>query len=283
MRRNLSVRTTRAFTLVELLVVITIIGILISLLLPAVQSAREAARKMQCGNNLKQFGLAAHNHLSAQGMFPSGGDRHWVPRTMVGGVPAIAPKQAYGWCYQILPYIEQASLWANEDSTIVCSSPIPSINCPTRRRATIFSTGALMDYGGNGGHTNEEDQHGTGAMIYLRGLNAAEFRDGLSNTLLIGEKYVSTDWYTGGTWGDNLGYFCGMGWDSVRFSKQHPKQDTSGPEEESYDYFGSAHAAGFNAVMCDGSFHTISYTIDSDVLTRLARREDGEIIDGSKF
>ncbi|WP_437194079.1 DUF1559 domain-containing protein [Planctomicrobium sp. SH527] len=92
-----------AFTLIELLVVIAIIAILIALLLPAVQQAREAARRSQCKNNLKQFGLALHNYHSTFGMFPIGGtgDRDWAPRV--------------SWQVRVLPYLEQTALYNQLD------------------------------------------------------------------------------------------------------------------------------------------------------------------------
>lgn len=101
MRRTLS--TPRAFTLVELLVVIAIIGILIALLLPAVQAAREAARRSQCSNNLKQMGIAFHNYHDTFGVFP--------PNAIRGGDGDNAPYQATLWSGFLLPFMEQKPLW----------------------------------------------------------------------------------------------------------------------------------------------------------------------------
>jgi prepilin-type N-terminal cleavage/methylation domain-containing protein/prepilin-type processing-associated H-X9-DG protein len=109
----------RGFTLVELLVVITIIGILIALLLPAVQTAREAARSLQCQNNLKQLGVALHNHHSSVGRFPPGGvDYGWCEATS-GGVSAVL--NANGLT-QLLPYLEQQGLYDSINQKVCCSN-----------------------------------------------------------------------------------------------------------------------------------------------------------------
>src|SRR5215211_3370477 len=97
----------RGFTLVELLVVISIIGVLVALLLPAVQAARESARRMQCSNHLKQIGLGFHLHHDTYRACPTGGLGQDPARAFVSGVPATLNAQTLGWAYQILPYIEQ--------------------------------------------------------------------------------------------------------------------------------------------------------------------------------
>jgi len=147
----MAVATTsrRGFTLVELLVVITIIGILIALLLPAVQAAREAARRAQCQNNLKQLGLAMHNHHQAHGFFPSGGwGWFWVGDPDRG----TGREQPGGWVYALLPYCEQEALYLDgsdgqpdvltagqlEASGRRIQTPLTVYQCPTRRRPAAW-------------------------------------------------------------------------------------------------------------------------------------------------
>ncbi len=105
--RSVSFRPVRGFTLVELLVVIAIIGILISLLLPAVQAAREAARRAQCVNNLKQLVLGCLNHESAVKAFPTAG---WAPITLGHPDLGVGITQPGGWLFNVLPYMEQSTV-----------------------------------------------------------------------------------------------------------------------------------------------------------------------------
>jgi prepilin-type N-terminal cleavage/methylation domain-containing protein len=138
------------FTLVELLVVIAIIGILVALLLPAVQAAREAARRIQCTNHLKQIGLAIHNHHDTYKRFPSGG-RHWrdfptYTQDNYLGSPEIAPKQDNGWMFQILPFMEQNAIQDGGGKTgiarihFVLQQVVPGFYCPSRRAARADQT-----------------------------------------------------------------------------------------------------------------------------------------------
>ncbi|MFW5693155.1 MAG: DUF1559 domain-containing protein [Thermoguttaceae bacterium] len=134
--------------MVELLVVITIIGILISLLLPAVQSAREAARRIQCTNQLKQMGLACHNHAAALGVFPTGGDTPWpnIQNYYSGGSPNGPEKQGMGWAFQILPYLEQESVHRIHSQGVLEQQAVGVYFCPSRRRPTRAGSCYLMDY-----------------------------------------------------------------------------------------------------------------------------------------
>jgi prepilin-type processing-associated H-X9-DG protein len=145
--------------LVELLVVVTIIGILMSLLLPAVNGAREAARRSQCQNNLKQLGLAVHAHLQQQGFFPTGGwGWDWVGDPDRG----FHKEQIGGWLYNILPYLDQTAIHQNGAGLGLTSSAVSSksslnlamvttpllfANCPSRRRAILYPHTSGLVYG----------------------------------------------------------------------------------------------------------------------------------------
>lgn len=156
----MNVRTlSRGFTLVELLVVIAIIGVLIALLLPAIQAAREAARRMQCANHMRQLGLAVHNHHDALRYFPTGG-RDWeyyptftVGFTETGGRPEQGIKQEAGWLYQITPYIERQAVWEGDGQGTaedrihrLTEAVIETYYCPSRRAPIAVSNAYRQHY-----------------------------------------------------------------------------------------------------------------------------------------
>jgi prepilin-type N-terminal cleavage/methylation domain-containing protein/prepilin-type processing-associated H-X9-DG protein len=152
-----ALRIRRAFTLVELLVVIAIIGVLVALLLPAVQAAREAARRTQCMNHLKQIGLALENHVSALGVYPTAGnspnplieDYQTGTRTSPGR-PNGPAKQGLGWAYQILPFLEQGAIKGIVTQPQLQQASVPGYFCPSRRSAEkvtgVGGLTTLMDY-----------------------------------------------------------------------------------------------------------------------------------------
>ncbi len=174
-----------AFTLVELLVVIAIIGLLVAILLPAVQAAREAARKAQCRNHLKQIGLSLHSFHEAHGHFPTNGwGRSWIGDPDRG----FGLDQPGGWAYSVLPYIEETAIHGigagltrpgvpvqsnpekMEAGRQIAMSPVQTYNCPSRRPAVPFPTGepwkfnalspqvaVLPDYAISGGDTESSD------------------------------------------------------------------------------------------------------------------------------
>jgi prepilin-type N-terminal cleavage/methylation domain-containing protein len=198
----MSHRRRTGFTLVELLVVIAIIGILIALLLPAVQAARGAAQRTQCSNNLKQIGLALHNYAGAVGVFP--------PSYCVNRGATSPGGGAWSIHARLLPYLEQSNLTSLIDfSKNYDKSPqaaimrIPGYLCPSEINDVVrvnTSTGAARDYpasyGFNFGTWKIFDpgsqQGGDGAFFPNSRTKHADFRDGLSNTLCASEVKAYT-------------------------------------------------------------------------------------------
>lgn len=132
---SITTRRGRGFTLVELLVVIAIIGVLVALLLPAVQAAREAARRTQCINQLKQIGIANQNFADTKGTFPTGGDKIFpeIADYIENGQPVGPAKQGLAWGYQILPFIEKMNLANITTQAELQSTVVPDYICPSRR------------------------------------------------------------------------------------------------------------------------------------------------------
>jgi prepilin-type N-terminal cleavage/methylation domain-containing protein len=317
-----------AFTLVELLVVITIIGILISLLLPAVQAAREAARRVQCQNHLKQLALGCLHHESAQGFLPTGG---WAWTWQGDPDRGFDRRQPGGWIYNVLPYIEQQALHdmgqgmnASDKKTAlakVAQTPLDSLYCSARRPAVLYPTTwtpsnvdvvdscARTDYAGNGGSSMEygwdpgdlsavdapgfngwpatsdrtNPWYADGIFYAASMVRLAQITDGTSNTYLLGEKYLSPDnYYNGQDPADNNSYCDGNDVDFIRFGLGYsPSQDRPGNGD--WKGFGSAHPGAVNMVLCDGAIHSVSYTIDPSVHADLCSRNEGHVLDASKF
>ena len=253
-----------------------------ALLLPAVQAAREAARRTQCTNNLKQIGLGFHTHHGTYGLLPTGGRDYFSTRTFaVGGSPETGVKQDWSWMYQILPFIEQANLWAEQNDTIVQKTVVGTYFCPSRRFGMVIGgQRAMNDYAGNGGlYTSTGYAWGdgaTGCLVRntLPQIGLHTLLDGTSNTILVGEKRI--DRMALGTFqcDDNEGFTAGWDWDAIRWGNDPPMQDRKGFDQCEV-LFGSAHPAGANFVMADGSVRMISYQVNRLVFQRACTREEG--------
>ncbi len=280
--RSAGAGSRSAFTLVELLVVIAIIGILIALLLPAVQAAREAARRMQCSSRMKQLALAMHNYENAMGVFP--------PGCIDDGVPQ---RQQWGWGVFLLPYLEKGPLYRELSPTDrrfvdvlndqrlrrLIQDPLAMFRCPSDRTpVTLKNTEQIRDLDGEapvgtdffGGTSNFMGVNGfwdlgdlpaNGVLFPNSAVSFSNIRDGTSNTFALGER----------------DFYCAAGiWAGVRDARG------SGPRGADYvlgrvsikmndprnvgndrccEGFSSPHPGGANFAFCDGSVRFINENI----------------------
>jgi prepilin-type N-terminal cleavage/methylation domain-containing protein/prepilin-type processing-associated H-X9-DG protein len=307
----------RGFTLIELLVVIAIIGILIALLLPAVQKVREAANRTKCANNLKQIALACHNYHDTYNSLPPGSN------DLDPGPPDPPNYHLYwSWMASILPYVEQQNLYKQADDFAhgLLGVPLPTCytnpwgppgnptqravvsvyTCPAdnRQLTASYAPGqpgqddtidiAFTGYlGCNGTNLNFRD----GVLFSDSSIAFKDITDGLSNTLLAGERPPSTDlvfgwWFDG--WGQN-----GTGSSDVVLGVKELNRQTGygscprgpytfmqGELNNNCDqfHFWSLHSGGANFLFCDGSVHFVPYSAAS-VLPAMATRAMGEPVE----
>ena len=270
------------FTLVELLVVIAIIGILIALLLPAVQAAREAARRMQCANNLKQFGVAMHNYHSALNCFPPG----FMVVTDTGSIGG-----GWAWGVFLMPYLEQSSLQGilspseytlnevvnNPNLLPMLQTDIPMFRCPSSTIPT------LREYQGGGGQMVATSTYtccrgffdlkgsahlsvrNNGVFYGASRTTIRDISDGTSKTLAIGERtnigmYVNEP----SKWPSWCGP-GGLGIGSTVSSSvaRHISTLDISTDSNIVHTFASDHPSGMNFLFADGSTHFISSDIES--------------------
>jgi prepilin-type N-terminal cleavage/methylation domain-containing protein len=301
------------FTLVELLVVIAIIGVLIGMLLPAVQAVREAARRTQCRNNLKQLGLALHNFDSAYMKLPPG----WKA-DIDAGVPG------WGWNSYILPFLEQNNLYQQIDFTTNIELPwheavreaiIPGVLCPSSPRsdeadfdlqsgeyADPYPPGAAFPlkiarthYVGSIGSTTAMDQmpndescpsfvSPSGGNTYLNGVffrnseRAIEhILDGSSNTIMVGERSAEI---FDSTWVGVVHGAMFPAWRVVGWTGEPPNnKPTSIVHFHGYAQFNSVHSGLTHFVLCDGSVQSVSDQIEPDIFKACGTVDGREHLD----
>lgn len=277
----------RAFTVVELLVVIAIIGVLVALILPAVQYAREAARLASCRNNLKQIAIAAQAHAEAFEYFPNAGGQDGRPRSKTtSGTPRRSIEQDWSWAYQILPYIEQQAMYVNPDDVAVAGFTFKGYFCPTRRPPKATSVSMVLnglpvgtmrggiDYAGSGGgigatfpsiqsYSNQSGaiipRPGAVPMIVTERIAPQSIIDGLSNVVMFGERNYNRK-PSGQQADEDNGYFNGWSFDTIRWSHNgRPYHDRPLPATTFDRRFGSSHSGVCLLAMCDGSVKGFSY------------------------
>jgi len=292
--RTVDRRTARrsAFTLIELLVVVGIIAVLMSLILPAVQQAREAARRAQCKNNLRQIGLALHNYYAARNVFPPGvlGD---------DGSPA-ARQLLHTWLLQLLPYVDQAPLYTIYNSSIrfddamnasTVSRMIPAYVCTSFQNPTGPMSFAPTTYVGNAGTMPGEND---GVLFPMSTVGFRDVIDGTSTTVMVGESALSI-----GGWGQGAVYqprpvnddgartSQGFGRSVMRWwscaapcaqpGLNPPLTTCAGGCEQQFQ-FSSAHVGGVQFIFVDGHTRFLSQNIDVNVLKALTTRAGRELV-----
>ncbi len=305
---NLSRKQPRpAFTLIELLVVIAIIAILVALLLPAVQQAREAARRSSCKNNLKQIGLAMHNYHDTHRTFPYG-VRH------AGDSSAMHERET--WMQQLLPFVEQAPLYDiySADTTMgiwgipvsIGATVIPVLMCPSDPSTPGFNYRGLFEgsYVGCAGSTrirmNDTNPNNVAmnGILYMQSkTQMRDIIDGTSNTIMHSEAIIRGK--TGIGWGAAGQYWGGGRWGSGMFTTLEPPNTSIADEHYScksvvlnapcistnstaditiQNFARSYHTGGAQCLLADGAVRFVSENVDRGTFHALGTRAGGEVV-----
>ena len=316
MRNFDSPRSRRAFTLIELLVVVLIVGLLIALLLPAVQASREASRRLQCMNNLRQIGLALENYSSVVGVYPPG----WISSAPGLDIPL------WGWGARLLVFLEQNPLtegdllgqyFATRATATVQLTTLSVFLCPSSpsgglvdrhedRFDFMFAQFAPSNYVGSAGDKNPLDfpQKCGGVFFENSAVAAANIPDGMSSTLLVGERsrdLSEATWSggfvarncTGPSWPvqvcddallsftlSNAGPPTSSGFTGGRLDPGIQVPNDLGPGPSGYR---SLHPGGCNFLFCDGSVRFVKETVNPPIFAALATRAGGEVVGGEQY
>jgi prepilin-type N-terminal cleavage/methylation domain-containing protein/prepilin-type processing-associated H-X9-DG protein len=316
MKTRISDRDAPGFTLIEVLVVLTIVRLLIALLLPAVQSARGAARRVQCANNLKQIGLALHNYHGSVGVFPPG----YVSAVPPGVVnyPELGP--GWGWGAMILPQLEQrplydainfslqipdaASVTARQGVVAVYLCPSSTPDGPVRvtgdeaQKVVLVADLAASQYVASAGQGEVEEVPGSNNGLLFRNsrIELRDVTDGLGQTLLVGERsrnlanatwvgavpsgHACTDprWPVRDCATSNVMVMANTGpW------PDEPWVNVPNHKGSKADDYWSLHPGGCNFLLGDGSVRFIKETVNPMVFSALASRAGGEVVGADQF
>ena len=247
---------------------VAVVAVLVALLLPAVAQAREAARRTQSKNNLKQIGLAMHNFHDTYGNFPQG----TIPNK------TLKPEERQSWLVPLLPYMDQAPLynqmkvdlresaeWDNDDLQDAIKVSMPGLQNPSNTTGFVFGEPATTDYAGWAGvgkdaPTEKCKADKKGIFGYDRTTRMADITDGTSNTVMVSDVVAKTrgPWAQGGP-------------STIRAL-------TSKPYINGDDGIGSPHTGGLHVLLSDGAVRFVSENIDAAILEKLATRAGGEVL-----
>jgi len=294
-------KSAKGFTLVELLVVIAIIGVLVALLLPAVQAAREAARRSSCQNQLKQWSLAMHNHHDTMGALPPGYVRNTI--TSDSHVSGLV------WFHALLPFNEMgnfhdrwdyASTYHSGTNLTLIRTEIPGLLCPSDPAVSTWNSVPNYNYACNFGATDVNRTNPLNSVAFNGapfeyndskvGHRLADITDGTSNTLMLGEVrqgQISGD-LRGLTWyGPHTGFMAHYSPNSTSpdllssgFCKNTEMEPKGMPCAGGTHIFSarSMHPGGVQVSLCDASVRFVAETVNINTWRNLSSMSDGQVI-----